>query len=78
MSRTVIDLDDEVLDEARSLLGTTTKAATVRAALLEVVKRARRQEFFDAIDRGEFEEVFAEIRAKTGPKNPDGTLKRSA
>lgn len=76
MSRTVIDLDDAVVEEVRAALGVSTKAAAVRAALQEVVNRIRRQEFFDAMDRGEFD--FSEIIETTGPKNQDGTLKRHA
>jgi len=42
--KTVIDIDDVLLAAARSLLGTTTKKATVNAALAEVVAvRGRRQ-----------------------------------
>ncbi|WP_407566067.1 type II toxin-antitoxin system VapB family antitoxin [Streptomyces sp. 184] len=33
MSRTVIDLDDDLLAEVAQVLGTTTKAETVAAAL---------------------------------------------
>jgi Arc/MetJ family transcription regulator len=55
MTRTVIDLDDDLLEEAQRLFGTTTKVATVNAALLEAVKLARRIELADAIANGEFD-----------------------
>ncbi|MFE5582642.1 type II toxin-antitoxin system VapB family antitoxin [Kitasatospora sp. NPDC056531] len=55
MARTVIDLDDDLLAEAQRLFGTTTKVATVNAALLEAVKLARRIELADAIANGEFD-----------------------
>ncbi|MET8698180.1 type II toxin-antitoxin system VapB family antitoxin [Kitasatospora sp. NPDC004723] len=55
MARTVIDLDDDLLAEAQQLFGTTTKVATVNAALLEAVKLARRIELADAIAGGEFD-----------------------
>ncbi|MFR9757984.1 type II toxin-antitoxin system VapB family antitoxin [Streptomyces sp. TR06-5] len=42
MSRTVIDLDDEALEDAARELGTTTKRETVNAALREVTERNRR------------------------------------
>ncbi|MET9515928.1 type II toxin-antitoxin system VapB family antitoxin [Streptomyces sp. NPDC002994] len=42
MSRTVIDLDDEALQEAARHLGTTTKRDTVNAALREIADRRRR------------------------------------
>ncbi|MEU8007824.1 type II toxin-antitoxin system VapB family antitoxin [Catellatospora sp. NPDC049111] len=44
MSRTMIDLDDELLAEAARLLGTETKKDTVNAALREVAERLRRIE----------------------------------
>ncbi|MEU6707860.1 type II toxin-antitoxin system VapB family antitoxin [Streptomyces wuyuanensis] len=42
MSRTVIDLDDEALEAAAKVLGTTTKRDTVNTALREVTARYRR------------------------------------
>lgn len=42
MSRTVIDLDDEALEEAARELGTTTKRDTINTALREVTARYRR------------------------------------
>lgn len=53
MSRTVIDLDDEIVAAAMRLYGTKTKAAAVRAAMEEAVKKRLRDEFFAAIDSGE-------------------------
>jgi Arc/MetJ family transcription regulator len=76
MARTVIDLDDDIVEQAMRLYGTKTKAAAVRAAMEEGVKLRLRRELFEAIDDGEFEDMFAEIRAKTGPRHADGTLKR--
>ncbi|WP_234323151.1 hypothetical protein [Streptomyces bikiniensis] len=40
------------------------------------MKLRLRRELFDAMDDGEFEGVFAEIRSQMGPRNPDGSLKR--
>ncbi|MFC8530227.1 type II toxin-antitoxin system VapB family antitoxin [Nocardia sp. NPDC057227] len=76
MARTVIDLDDEIVEQAMRVYGVTTKAAAVRAAMEEGVKLRLRRELFDAMDEGEFEDVFAEIRAQTGPRKPDGSLDR--
>ena len=42
MSRTVIDLDDELLASVAQQLGTTTKRDTVNAALREVLENRRR------------------------------------
>ena len=47
MARTVIDIDDEALEEAARLLGTKTKQETVNAALREIADRQRRQAALD-------------------------------
>ncbi|MFI0781107.1 type II toxin-antitoxin system VapB family antitoxin [Streptomyces sp. NPDC021212] len=47
MSRTVIDLDDEALEEAAKELGTTTKRETINTALREVTARYRRPRALD-------------------------------
>lgn len=41
MTKTLIDIPDELLAEAMELLGTPTKAETVRRALAESVARRR-------------------------------------
>lgn len=47
MSRTLLDLDDELLAEAARLLGTRTKKDTVNGALAELVAHRRRQELVE-------------------------------
>ncbi|MEO3785238.1 type II toxin-antitoxin system VapB family antitoxin [Actinocorallia sp. B10E7] len=42
MSRTVIDLDDDLLTEVAKALGTSTKKETVNTALREVLENRRR------------------------------------
>ena len=42
--RTNIDIDDELLADAQRVAGTSTKKATVEAALSELVRRQRRQQ----------------------------------
>ena len=42
MSRTVIDLDDELVAEVARALGTSTKKETVNRALREVLENRRR------------------------------------
>ncbi|SFF68076.1 antitoxin of type II TA system, VapB [Actinacidiphila alni] len=74
MTRTVIDLDDEMVAEAMRIFDTKTKAKAVRLAMEDAVKRHLRQEFFDAMDSGELD--FSEIVEQTGPRHTDGTLKR--
>lgn len=76
MARTVIDLDEEIVEQAMRVYGVKTKAAAVRAAMEEGVKLRLRRELFEALDEGEFEDAFAEIRAQTGPRKPDGSLER--
>jgi len=53
MSKTLIDLDDDLLDEATTALGTTTKRDTVNGALRKVVdeSRARRAEALENLQR---------------------------
>jgi len=55
MARTVVDIDEELLAEAAKVLGTTTKVATIRAALIAEVSRAKRRKFAEAIQRGEYD-----------------------
>ncbi|GAA3773136.1 type II toxin-antitoxin system VapB family antitoxin [Micromonospora maritima] len=52
MSRTIIDVDDDLLAEAAEILGTGTKKATVNAALQAVVNREKRREFADWLKSG--------------------------
>ena len=54
MSRTLIDVDEEALARAASVLGTTTKVETVNRALRLVaesgVRKAERDRFDDLLD----------------------------
>ena len=43
MGRMTITIDDRLLEEAKALLGSTSKRETVHAALREVVRRKRRE-----------------------------------
>jgi Arc/MetJ family transcription regulator len=52
MSRTVIDVDDELLAEASEVLGTATKKDTVNAALANVVNARRVREHIDWLASG--------------------------
>ena len=51
MARTVIDIDDESLEAAKRVLGTSTKVETVNRALAEIAMRPRRLAFLDDLDR---------------------------
>jgi len=50
MTRTLIDIDDEALDAAAHVLGTSTKVSTVNRALAEVAARQQRLAFLDDLD----------------------------
>jgi Arc/MetJ family transcription regulator len=52
VSRTVIDLDDSLVEQAAALYGTSTKVATVNAALADAVNRAKRAAFIDWLASG--------------------------
>ncbi|MFJ6199314.1 type II toxin-antitoxin system VapB family antitoxin [Micromonospora sp. NPDC092111] len=52
MSRTIIDIDDELLVTAAKIFGTTTRKATVDAALKAAVDRQKRREFADWLKSG--------------------------
>ena len=43
MVKRLVDIDDEVLEDARAVLGTVTLKDTVNRALRETVQTARRQ-----------------------------------
>ncbi|MFF1905829.1 type II toxin-antitoxin system VapB family antitoxin [Kitasatospora sp. NPDC058218] len=52
MARTVIDVNDELLAEAAEIFGTSTKVATVNAALEDAVKRRKGREFLTWLAEG--------------------------
>jgi Arc/MetJ family transcription regulator len=52
MSRTILDVDDELLANAAKIFGTTTKKATVNAALQAAVNREKRREFAEWLKAG--------------------------
>ena len=58
MGKTSVDIDKDLLEQARNLLGTSSIKETIHCALREVVRvEARRQEVvamdgFDLADRG--------------------------
>ncbi|MHC0429775.1 type II toxin-antitoxin system VapB family antitoxin [Streptomyces sp. O3] len=59
MSNLYVEVDDDALSEAASILGTATKKDTVNAALLEVAKRRRRLKALEELaamgERGDFD-----------------------
>ncbi|WP_079248605.1 type II toxin-antitoxin system VapB family antitoxin [Streptomyces sp. MJM1172] len=63
MARTVIDVDEDMLEQAAEVFGTKTKVATVNAALADAVNRRKRQAFFDWLAEGGLPDL-------TGPVPP--------
>lgn len=49
MAKTVIDIDEALLDAARAVLGTATKKDTVHAALREVIDQSARAQAVEAL-----------------------------
>lgn len=53
MSKTLIDIDDSLLNDAAEVLGTATKKDTVAAALQQAVNDARREALISRFTEGE-------------------------
>jgi Arc/MetJ family transcription regulator len=66
--RTNIDIDDEVLDEARRLTGLATKRETVDFALRELVARQRRLGVLKLAGRVHWEGDLTESRGGRAPR----------
>ena len=61
MSKTSVDIDQDVLREAAAILGTTTLRATVDSALREIVHARRRLELISMLGQeGRFDFESAE------------------
>jgi Arc/MetJ family transcription regulator len=71
MARTVIDVDDEKLALAAEIFGTTTKVATVNAALEDAIKRRKRESFADWLKEGGLPDL-------TGPTEGGSTPHQAA
>ena len=66
MSRTILDIDDALLAEAAEIFGTTTKRATVNAALQAAVNREKRRELADWLKSG----GLTDLMGATGGAQP--------
>lgn len=64
MTKRLVDIDDEVLERARVILGTTTLKDTVNAALDESVKAAHRR----ALTREDLQEFGHLVRDLGDPE----------
>jgi Arc/MetJ family transcription regulator len=60
MSRTVINLDDELVAEAAEILGTKTKVSTVNATLKEFVAQHKRRQLLDWLAAGNLPDLADE------------------
>jgi Arc/MetJ family transcription regulator len=58
MGKTLIDIDDGLLEQARRILGTDTKKATVNGALRDVVRRWAAVKFGELARSGIFDELL--------------------
>jgi Arc/MetJ family transcription regulator len=61
VSKKLIEIDDNLLDEARTILGTSTQRETVTRALDEVVRRRRRQDFTELLTSGQLDLADTEV-----------------
>ena len=65
MARVSVDIDEEFLADVRAVFGAETDEEAVKAAVEDVAKRLRRQEFSDAIKSGEIDLMY-DARDDTG------------
>lgn len=66
LRRTWIDLDLDLFESAREILGTTTTTDTVHGALDEIVKRQRLRELADEGFDDLTPEALTELRRRRG------------
>jgi Arc/MetJ family transcription regulator len=55
VGKTLIDVDDQLLQQARTILGAETKKDTINRALREIVRRDAAYRFMSAARAGAFE-----------------------
>src|SRR2546423_13148416 len=58
VTKTLIDIDNDLLTRSQQILGTTTKKDTVNRALGEVVRRRAAEEFIELARGGAFDAVL--------------------
>jgi Arc/MetJ family transcription regulator len=58
MTKTVIDIDDELLAEAGKALGTTTKKDTVNKALKEIVRLRAVEQHVESLRNGLYADLL--------------------
>lgn len=52
MTKTLVDIDDELMERAMRAAGESTKKATINKALIELVQRRGLEDYFDLLERG--------------------------
>jgi Arc/MetJ family transcription regulator len=50
VARTLVDIDDKLLEAAMEVSGSATKRGTITVALQDMVRRARLREHMDSLD----------------------------
>ncbi|MFF3561924.1 type II toxin-antitoxin system VapB family antitoxin [Streptomyces sp. NPDC002574] len=68
MARIVLDVDDRMLAEAAEIFGTTTKVATVNAALEDAVKRRKRASFLEWLAEGGLPDLTGPVDGADDPR----------
>jgi Arc/MetJ family transcription regulator len=66
MARTVLNINRELLEEARQMLGTSTITDTVNRALAEVVAARKRAGFLDFLASRSEEDFAAALDSRAG------------
>ncbi|WP_326599316.1 type II toxin-antitoxin system VapB family antitoxin [Streptomyces sp. NBC_01803] len=66
MTRTVVDIDDELLAQAAEVFGTSTKVATVNAALEDAIKRRKRASFLGWLAEGGLPDLTGPVEDTNG------------
>ena len=74
--KTLVDIDEELLDKAMKLTNTKTKKATIHTALQELVRSRRRQELISQMGSGMLDlslEELEELRHSRPKKHNSGS-----
>ncbi len=73
--KTTVDVDRTAAEEAAEVLGTATLKETINAALLEVVRAARRRELAEQVRNGTLPvPTLEELAESNAPQLPVGAL----
>ncbi len=70
VTRTTVELDQDQLAEARSVLGTKGIKDTIDAALDSVIRRSKREAFLKQVVNGDGLDLGPEFLAQARPRVP--------